>query len=104
MIARDALPLGEFYILTNAFKNEKDIIEAIVDQTKAPNSSAKSTMVVCMYNIYLTSSNLVFQPNTRRMRIRPLIDEDVFNCNSKKGQLQNKMVNSLTFFFKRLNC
>lgn len=92
MIARDAMPLGEFFILTNTFMNDKDIMETIVDQTKAPNTSAKNTMIACMYNTYLTSSNLVFQPNTRRMRIRPLIDEDVLNCSSKKGQLENKMV------------
>lgn len=92
MIGRDALPLGDFFILNDTFVNDKDIMETIVDQTKAPNTSANNTVIACMYNIYLTSSNLVFQPNTRRMRIRPLSNEDMFNYKNKKGQLRNKTV------------
>lgn len=80
---RGALSLGEFFIFPDTYLDNKDIIDTIADQSR--ESVVKNTMLACMYNIYLTSSNLVFQPNTRRMRIRPLTSKDIYTKN-KKGQ------------------
>lgn len=76
--------LGEFYIYPN--KTNQDIVDTIADGIETMVSPIQyNTMLACMYNIYLTSSNLVFQPNTRRMRIRPLIYQDGY-IKHKKGQ------------------
>jgi hypothetical protein len=67
VMTRGAFPLGEFFIFPDIQQDN-----GIMDSCKVTSS----TMLACMYNIYLTTSNLVFQPNTRRMRIRPLYDND----------------------------
>jgi hypothetical protein len=83
---RNAFSLGEFYIYPGTYKKEdEDIIDTLTDGSKTAMPPQNNTMVACMYNIYLTSSNLVFQPNARRMRIRPLTHEDKY-VNNKKGQ------------------
>ncbi|KAI7891231.1 mediator complex subunit 13 C-terminal-domain-containing protein [Mucor mucedo] len=81
LIKRGAFALGEFFVFPDTYLDETDIIDTLADQDN--ESNAKNTMLACMYNIYLTSSNLVFQPNTRRMRIRPLVSEDVYIKNKK---------------------
>jgi hypothetical protein len=61
MIQAGRFSLGEFYVFPN--NNSK---------TNHYHADSENTMLACMYNIYLCSTNLVFQPNARRMRIRPL--------------------------------
>jgi hypothetical protein len=80
MIDKGALSLGEFFLYPNNDKNEGDII-SIVEEEK--DQIKNNTMLASMYNIYLTSSHLVFQPNTRRMRIRPLEHSDMYIKNKK---------------------
>lgn len=89
LIERGAFSLGEFFVFPDTYLDETDIIGSFTDQDKEFN--VKNTMLACMYNVYLTSSNLVFQPNTRRMRIRPLTSDDIYIKN-KKGQF-------FSFFF-----
>ncbi|KAI8080555.1 mediator complex subunit 13 C-terminal-domain-containing protein [Thamnidium elegans] len=79
MTKSGAFTLGEFFIFPDI--EDDDIIDSVADQSKA--STIKSTMIAFMYNVYLTSSNLVFQPNTRRMRIRSLTAQDIYIKNKK---------------------
>lgn len=76
MIERNTFPLGEFFILPDTCLNNN-----IIDDSD--NNELRNTMLACTYNVYLTSSNLVFQPNTRRMRIRPLTNQDAYSKNLK---------------------
>lgn len=55
-------PLGEFFVFP---KRSQDILG---DNTCAETN----TVLCCSYNIYLANTNLIFQPNTRRMRIQPI--------------------------------
>lgn len=95
MTKSGAFTLGEFFIFPDI--EDDDIIDSVADQSKA--STIKSTMIAFMYNVYLTSSNLVFQPNTRRMRIRPLMAQDIYTKN-KKGRFL-LYVYDLCFFFHK---
>ncbi|GAA5797454.1 hypothetical protein HPULCUR_002838 [Helicostylum pulchrum] len=79
MTKSGAFTLGEFFIFPDI--EDDDIIDSVADQSKA--STINSTMIAFMYNVYLTSSNLVFQPNTRRMRIRSLTAQDIYTKNKK---------------------
>ncbi|KAI8978031.1 mediator complex subunit 13 C-terminal-domain-containing protein [Pilobolus umbonatus] len=65
MISKGALPLGEFYLLPHS---EQDII----NDDLSHNLSNLNTTLGCSYTIYLANTNLIFQPNTRRIRIRPI--------------------------------
>lgn len=85
MTKSGAFTLGEFFIFPAAFIEDEDIIDSVADQSKPSPDTEKNTMLAFMYNIYLSSSNLVFQPNTRRMRIRSLNKQDIRNKN-RKGQ------------------
>ncbi|CEI86854.1 hypothetical protein RMCBS344292_01281 [Rhizopus microsporus] len=63
---RGAVPLGEFYIFPN-----NDNLNNVM-WTKLSYSQSSSTSLCCSYNVYLANTNLVFQPNPRRMRVRSL--------------------------------
>lgn len=77
-----AFPLGDFYIFPNS---DQDVIGE--DKSSQANLLYLTTsLLCCSYNIYLASTNLIFQPNTRRMRIRPITMQTVRN-RGKKGNL-----------------
>ncbi|KAI8096464.1 mediator complex subunit 13 C-terminal-domain-containing protein [Halteromyces radiatus] len=68
MLKKDALPLGEFFVFPPSY------LEPAVGEDCDTNPSS---LLCCTYNIYLASTNLVFQPNTRRIRLRPLTSSDL---------------------------
>ncbi|KAG2227271.1 hypothetical protein INT45_008515 [Circinella minor] len=72
MIQKGAVPLGEFFIFPSTFI-ESDVCSDILSIT--PDLSVAS-LLTCTYNIYLTNTNLVVQPDIHRMRLRPLITRD----------------------------
>lgn len=78
---KGAFPLGsEFYIFPNS---DQDVIGH--DKSVQSNSLYLTTsLLCCSYNIYLASTNLIFQPNTRRIRIRPITIQTIRN-RGKKG-------------------
>ncbi|CAO3698921.1 unnamed protein product [Rhizopus stolonifer] len=57
-----AFPLGEFYI----FPNNKELKE------ESSETNILTSSLCCTYNVYLANTNLIFQPNTRRMRLKPV--------------------------------
>lgn len=100
MKSKGAIPLGDFYIYP---ESEQDVY----GQDKSSLSSTSNIMnnntslLCCSYNIYLASTNLIFQPNTRRMRIRPITSQTV-RSRGKRGktsmQFVCKQAYLLTFF------
>lgn len=80
MKGKGAFPLGEFYIFPNS---DQGVIGD--DKPSQPNPlNLATSLLCCSYNIYLASTNLIFQPNTRRMRIRPITLQTIRN-RGKKG-------------------
>ncbi|GAA5814037.1 hypothetical protein MFLAVUS_007527 [Mucor flavus] len=76
---KGAFPLGEFYIFPNS---DQDVVGE--DKSNQSNLLHLTTsLLCCSYNIYLASTNLIFQPNTRRMRIRPLTIQTIRNRGKK---------------------
>ncbi|KAI9476551.1 MAG: mediator complex subunit 13 C-terminal-domain-containing protein [Benjaminiella poitrasii] len=69
MKLKGAIPLGEIYIFPHT---DQDVID---DSRSNSPSLLKLTnsMLCCSYNIYIASTNLIFQPNTRRIRLRPVM-------------------------------
>ncbi|KAI7892992.1 mediator complex subunit 13 C-terminal-domain-containing protein [Mucor mucedo] len=79
MKGKGAFPLGEFYIFPNS---DQDVIGE--DKTSQSNLLNMATsLLCCSYNIYLASTNLIFQPSTRRMRIRPITLQTIRNRGKK---------------------
>ena len=80
-----AFPLGEFYVYPNT---DHDVI-ADVKSSHATTSpkllQLTQSMLCCSYSIYLASTNLIFQPNTRRMRLRPITIQTI-RTRGKKGK------------------
>lgn len=76
---RKGLVLGDFFIFPN--ETDKTLGTMIYERP----FFSRQTMLAYTYNVYLTNSNLVFQPNVRRMRIRPLAPSDL-NTTNLKGQ------------------
>ncbi|KAI8982452.1 mediator complex subunit 13 C-terminal-domain-containing protein [Mycotypha africana] len=74
-----AIPMGDFYICTqdqHEYSEER--------KTNSPSlQKLTSSMLCCFYNIYMANTNLVFQPNTRRMKIRPITTETLNNRGKK---------------------
>ncbi|KAF1806655.1 mediator complex subunit 13 C-terminal-domain-containing protein [Mucor lusitanicus] len=81
---RHALALGEFFVFPETYQDDGNVMKD--EMANYDPMSVKNTMLACMYNVYFTTSNLVFQPNTRRMRLRPLCTADVYSTHMK-GQL-----------------
>lgn len=78
---KGAFPLGDFYIYPN---NDQDVIRQ--DKSAPLNLlNTNTSLLCCSYNIYLASTNLIFQPSTRRMRIRPITLQTIRN-RGKKGR------------------
>ncbi|KAI8149233.1 mediator complex subunit 13 C-terminal-domain-containing protein [Fennellomyces sp. T-0311] len=73
MLQKEALPLGEFFIFPSTFTHADAYSEILA----APPDPSVSTLLTCTYNIYLTNTNLVVQPDVRRLRIRPLKAHDL---------------------------
>lgn len=84
-----AFPLGEFYVYPNT---DQDVI-ADVKSSHASTSpkllQLTQSMLCCSYSIYLASTNLIFQPNTRRMRLRPITIQTI-RTRGKKGRLHRQ--------------
>ncbi|GAN07643.1 hypothetical protein MAM1_0170d07145 [Mucor ambiguus] len=78
---RHAFALGEFFVFPETYQDDGNVM-----QDKMANHdilSVKNTMLACMYNVYFTTSNLVFQPSTRRMRLRSLSPADFYSKHLK---------------------
>ncbi|ORX47245.1 hypothetical protein DM01DRAFT_1385988 [Hesseltinella vesiculosa] len=69
MIKLNAMPLGDFFIFPPGY----------LEPTVGENDSSinRSTSLCCTYNIYLISTNLIFQPSSRRIRLRHLSSSDL---------------------------
>lgn len=78
---RHALALGEFFVFPETYQDDGNVMKD--EMANYDPMSVKNTMLACMYNVYFTTSNLVFQPNTRRMRLRPLCTADVYSTHMK---------------------
>ncbi|KAL9540167.1 hypothetical protein MBANPS3_009834 [Mucor bainieri] len=74
---RHAFALGEFFVFPETYQDDGNVMKSPPLGSNDNHISVKNTMLACMYNVYFTTSNLVFQPNTRRMRLRPLSTADV---------------------------
>lgn len=84
---RHAFALGEFFVFPETYQDSSNVMR---DETaNCSPMSVRNTMLACMYNVYFTASHLVFQPNTRRMRLRPLSTAD-FYSRHLKGQFCNR--------------
>ncbi|KAL7327403.1 mediator of RNA polymerase II transcription subunit 13, variant 2 [Mucor circinelloides] len=82
---RHAFALGEFFVFPETYQDQGNVMkDEIADDDPM---SVKNTLMACMYNVYFTTSNLVFQPNTRRMRLRPLSTVDLYTKNLKEKRL-----------------
>lgn len=82
---RNAFALGEFFVFPETYRDDGNVMkDEMANYSFQENAmSIKNTMLACMYNVYFTTSNLVFQPNTRRMRLRPLSNSDFYSKNLK---------------------
>ena len=81
MKSSGAMALGDFYIYPHS---NQDIIGQDKITPSSPLNTATS-MLCCYYNIYLANTNLIIQPSTRRMRIRPITLQTV-RSRGKKGK------------------
>lgn len=79
MKSKDAIPLGDFYLFPNQSRNA-------VEESKSNLSNMDSSILCCSYNIYLASTNLIFQPCTRRIRLEP-ISLQTIQTRGKKGNI-----------------
>ncbi|CAO3637830.1 unnamed protein product [Cunninghamella blakesleeana] len=68
MLRKNVLPLGDFFVFPPSY------LEPAVGEGDGYN---RSTLLCCTYNIYLASTNLIFQPNTRRIRLRHVTFSDI---------------------------
>ncbi|KAI9305769.1 mediator complex subunit 13 C-terminal-domain-containing protein [Cunninghamella echinulata] len=68
MLKKGVLPLGDFFVFPPSY------LEPAVGEGEDYN---RSTLLCCTYNVYLASTNLIFQPNTRRIRIRHVTFSDI---------------------------
>ncbi|KAG0172639.1 mediator of RNA polymerase II transcription subunit 13 [Apophysomyces sp. BC1034] len=64
MTRNGVMPLGDFFIIPSMHDSRC--------ATSNNDNSEVGSLLTCTYNIYLSSTNLIFQPNTRRMKIKPL--------------------------------
>ncbi|KAI9319187.1 mediator complex subunit 13 C-terminal-domain-containing protein [Dichotomocladium elegans] len=72
MVRKGALPLGEFFIFPNSSTHLDGAGEFL-----SSTSCGDTSLISCTYNIYLTNTNLVIQPDVRRMNVRPLRPADL---------------------------
>ncbi|KAI9496107.1 mediator complex subunit 13 C-terminal-domain-containing protein [Zychaea mexicana] len=73
MVRKGAMPLGEFFIFPSTFM-EGDVCSDIFSTTPDPSVA---TLLTCTYNIYLTNTNLVVQPDIHRIKLRPITTRDL---------------------------
>lgn len=62
--------MGEYFIF------ESNSLQYNTDRYGLPAKSVNS-MVACTYNVYLTNGSMVFQPEVRRIALRPLTFQDM---------------------------
>ncbi|RUS27557.1 mediator complex subunit 13 C-terminal-domain-containing protein, partial [Jimgerdemannia flammicorona] len=81
MISRGALSLGDHYIVPSDPHDynhpgyaDRDITEGMLPTACHP---MRETVLSCSFNVYLSSTNLVFQPVVRHLRVRPIRAEDL---------------------------
>ena len=92
---RHAFALGEFFVFPETYQDQGNVMKDEIANDDP--MSVKNTLMACMYNVYFTTSNLVFQPNTRRMRLRPLSTVDLYTknlkgqCSAKKKELNIRL-------------
>lgn len=86
MVRKGALPLGDFYVFPSSFA-ETDVTREIWPDTvqDVEHDNSVDSLLTCTYNIYLSNTNLIVQPDVRRMGIRPLTHSDV-KAHGTKGQ------------------
>lgn len=83
MKSKGAIPLGDFYIYPESGQDVYGQDKSSSTSTNIMNNN--TSLLCCSYNIYLASTNLIFQPNTRRMRIRPITSQTV-RSRGKRGK------------------
>lgn len=93
---KGTIPLGDFYIYPDSEQDVYGQEKSTTSNTMSNNTS----LLCCSYNIYLASTNLIFQPHTRRMRIRPITSQTIRSRGKKGNQFRvSKSVHfSLTNF------
>jgi hypothetical protein len=89
MVSKGTIPLGDFFIYpTVSNVNVMDGVLATDSNNTSRASSADETLPSCAFNLYLTSTNLIFQPVIQRLRIRKLRRTDFQRDRSKIGMLK----------------
>ncbi|KAI9287343.1 mediator complex subunit 13 C-terminal-domain-containing protein [Umbelopsis sp. AD052] len=84
MVNKGTIPLGDFFIYpTLSNVNVMDGVLTTESTNTSTTSSADQTLPSCTFNLYLTSTNLIFQPVIRRLRIRRLRRPDFLPDSSK---------------------
>ena len=84
-----AFPLGEFYIFPNT---DQDVIADVKANDASPSLlKLTNSVLCCSYSIYLASTNLIFQPNTRRMRLRSITVQTI-RTRGKKGKISSTCI------------
>lgn len=100
MVNKGTIPLGDFFIYpTQSTVNVMDGVLATESANVSTTSSADQTLPSCTFNLYLTSTNLIFQPVIRRLRIRRPRRTDFLRDRSKTGKctmLLSNVTNSLS--------
>ncbi|KAG2176202.1 hypothetical protein INT43_005436, partial [Umbelopsis isabellina] len=88
MVQKGSIPLGDFFIYQPSAKSSvmDDIIPS--DQkVDSPKIISERTCPSCTFNLYLTSTNLVFQPVIQRLRLRLLRRTDFKPDDLKTGTI-----------------
>ncbi|KAI8381278.1 mediator complex subunit 13 C-terminal-domain-containing protein [Radiomyces spectabilis] len=77
IVRKGAFPLGEFFIFPSTY-SESDVSRTNYNiPGGALADMSNPSLLCCTYNLYLTSTNLIFQPDVRRMRMKPLTAQDI---------------------------
>ncbi|KAL1925705.1 uncharacterized protein VTP21DRAFT_588 [Calcarisporiella thermophila] len=81
--SKGAIKLGQYYLFPNTKSStDNDIVRNIIGSQRQPFSHF--TTLACSYQVYLTSSNLVFQPVATHLHITPLKAQDLVGDKEKK--------------------
>ncbi|KAI9316344.1 mediator complex subunit 13 C-terminal-domain-containing protein [Dichotomocladium elegans] len=77
MLLNGSIPLGEFFITPSSDDNHLSLFAG--SGRRRTTTVPPMTVVGCAYSTYITGTDLVFRPYTRRLRLRPLTANDADN-------------------------
>lgn len=99
MVQKGTIPLGDFFIYQPSAKSSvMDDIMPSDQKVESPKVVPERTSPCCTFNLYLTSTNLVFQPVIQRLKLRLIRRTDF-----KPDELKTGMYDLLILFFTGRN-